>query len=71
MTKTYIAEKQPIGTAPAWLVASNRIGELSGAIQRYSDNQPIKHTGNIRTWAREIIAQCDLIDEMEGNYGGR
>lgn len=59
--------KPPLGTAPAWLVASRRIDELCEAIKSYSAEQIAANTENIRIWAHEIIAQCDLIDEMEGD----
>lgn len=67
----YIRNKPPVGTAPAWLTASRRIDELCRAIKDYSDAKPTNGTEKMREWAHEIILQCDLIDEMEGKYGGR
>ena len=55
--------KPPLGTAPYYCVAINRIDELSQAIYRYS--QELNSTGLIKRWASEIILQCELIERMK------
>ena len=56
--------KPPIGTKPYYIVAGGRIHELVGAIDRYAGS-PNRNLEAMRSWAREIIAQCDLIEKME------
>lgn len=56
-------ERPPIGAAPYYIVAVSRISSLAQAIDRFigisnSDTELIKK------WAKEIIVQCDLIDEL-------
>lgn len=57
-------KKPPLGARPAWMVAWQRIGELSEAIVReYETSQSnIKY---VRKWAEEIRMQCDIIDKVE------
>ena len=55
--------KPPIGTAPYYIVARNRISSLTQAIDRYalSDVGDMKE---IKAWAKEIFAQCEMIEEL-------
>lgn len=53
--------KPPIGVKPYWISAFDRISDLAQAIDRYSDE---KNTTSIKLWAKEIISQCDLVEEM-------
>lgn len=56
--------KPPEGAKPYYIVAGNRIHELAEAIDRYSDT-PKGNLSCIKKWAKEIIAQCDLIEKCE------
>ena len=55
----------PIGVKPGWLHAAQRISDLAGAIQRYTDDG---HGANrrflIREWAEEIEMQLDIWDKI-------
>ncbi|MCD8376835.1 MAG: hypothetical protein LUD69_07815 [Oscillospiraceae bacterium] len=58
--------KPPLGVAPYWAVAQDRIDELAQAIQRYAhDRDGYKE---IRGWAAEIVEQCDLLHYMSVEY---
>lgn len=54
--------KPPIGVIPCALVAENRIYGLAEAIVR---SEIPYNVDLIKTWAKEIILQCDLVKEME------
>lgn len=54
-------EKPPLGIAPGFIYYQDRINGLSQAIEKASD------TKNIRIWANEIVALCDLIDGIGAN----
>ena len=55
--------KPPLGVAPGFIYYQDRISDLSKAIERASD------TKNIRIWANEIVALCDLIDGIGEKNG--
>ncbi len=52
-----------LSVKPGWLVAQNRIKELTEGIQRYSDNVQ-EHYLDIYQYAREIEYQCDIVDYL-------
>lgn len=53
----------PVGAKPASICAWSRIGDLAEAILR--NYQSIKGSAfNCRIWAKEIIAQCDIIQQF-------
>lgn len=54
-------DKPPLGVAPAYICAEQRIAELSEAIVRCLDD---KHYGIIKIWAKEIYLQADLLLQM-------
>lgn len=54
--------KPPLGARPYYIMAINRIDELSKAIYDYS--QETDKTDCIKKWASEIILQCELIEAM-------
>lgn len=56
--------KPPLGTFPYDLRAIERIKELTEAINRYLDFDPL-NLGFIEKWAREIIYQCELVYKLE------
>ena len=60
-----MADKIPIGTKPYYIAASDRIEELSQAINRYVY---LPHsTECIKKWAKEIIYQCELIEKLDAD----
>lgn len=62
-------KKPPLGCITFDLTAGSRIHELASAIDRYS-GETKGNTDLIRSWANEIILQCDLIDRMSDYLGG-
>ena len=58
--------KPPIGIAPYYIIARSRISSLAQAIDRYAF-ETNTDTELIKKWADEIIAQCNLIDELTWN----
>lgn len=54
--------KPPLGARPYYIMAIDRIDELSKAIYDYS--QETSKTDLIKKWASEIILQCELIEAM-------
>lgn len=52
-------KKPPLGARPNWVVAYPRITELAEAIERYS--KELDGADLIKYWAKEIVAQCDII----------
>lgn len=56
--------KPPLGAAPAYISAENRIKELADAISRTSE-QGRFYTGHITLWAREIILLCELMEKIK------
>lgn len=59
-----VAEKPPLGTAPAHIVYEDRILELAGAIGRYATYDEPDTIHKIADWAREIVTLSDLIDAV-------
>lgn len=56
-------ERPLIGVPPHYVVAQSRISSLAQAIDRFAGaNKP--DTELIKNWAKEIIAQCDLLEEL-------
>ncbi len=58
--------KAALGTVPADLCAWFRIKDLAEAIIRQAEDNH-GSTSLSKNWAREIIMQCDIIDEMKRN----
>ena len=56
-------DKPPLGCAPSYIPASERIQNLAEAIYRHGAFAE-HNTGHIKKWAREIIVQCDIIEEF-------
>ena len=63
------SDKRPLGATPYFINASARIAKLSEAIYRYSGEPMRSSTPLIKEWAKEIIAQCDLVEKMEKTEG--
>ncbi len=61
-TATGDVQKPPLGACPYYIVAEDRIHELTAAIER---SNALHNSKNIKQWAKEIILQCDLIEEMK------
>ena len=59
-------KKPPLGAKPYYIASGDRIHELAEAINRHAGS-PNRNLDYMRKWAREIIAQCDLIEKMEDN----
>ena len=60
-----LIEKPPLGVRPAWFVAWQRIGELAeGIIRQYESSDA--RADLCEKWAREIIMQCEIIEETRG-----
>ena len=57
----------PKGVKPYFIAGGDRICDLAQAIERSSDC-PKGNLSTIRNWATEIIAQCDLIEKLEGKH---
>lgn len=56
-------ERPLMGVPPHYVVAQSRISSLAQAIDRFAEvDNP--NTELIKNWAKEIIAQCDLLDEL-------
>lgn len=53
--------KPPLGIAPYYIIAQSRISSLAQAIDRYALEAKAE-TGVIKKWAKEIVAQCDLVE---------
>lgn len=60
------ANKPEIGVKPYYIVAEERIKELSEAIVRSYNDETM--TGQIIVWAKEIICQCEILDTVKGYY---
>ena len=56
-----MAETTPIGVKPYYVATSERIYELSKAINNYSTTAD---TDKMRRWAEEIILQCDMVKKL-------
>ena len=56
-------DKPPLGCAPSYIPACDRIADLSIAICRNSSTAEY-NLGHIRKWATEILAQCDIIEKF-------
>jgi len=57
--------RPPLGCAPSYIPAGKRIQDLAEAIYRagaYAELYP----GHIKKWAKEILRQCDIIEEFYG-----
>lgn len=52
-----------MGVPPYYVVAQSRISSLAQAIDRFAEVDNL-NTELIKNWAKEIIAQCDLLDEL-------
>ena len=60
-------KKPALGAKPAHIVAWDRISELTKAIGRQF-NEGEMNTELVKKWAREIIMQCNIIDEFSPMY---
>lgn len=60
-------EKPALGVMPCWLHTQNRICELAEAISKNAVSVHRSKTDLIRLWAKEILLQCDLLDEIESH----
>lgn len=56
--------KPPLGAAPAFIPAERRIKELADAISRAAE-EGRNYPGHISLWAREILAQCAIINSAK------
>ena len=54
--------KPPLGVMPADIYAWRRIEDLAQAIARQA--QASGRTSYVRKWAREILAQCGIVDDF-------
>lgn len=63
------SDKRPLGVPPYYINVSARIAELSEAIYRYAGEPMRSSTPLIKEWAKEIVAQCDLVEKMEKTEG--
>lgn len=67
-----ICIKPPLGAKPYSIAASDRIAELGGAVVRAATDPMTRiNTAFVRAWAHEIMLQCDLIEQMEGEQHER
>lgn len=57
--------RAPLGTEPYYIAADRRVIALAKAIERYATLAERGKTKIMREWAKEIICQCDLIDNMQ------
>ena len=55
-------DRPPLGVAPYYIRAENRIRELAQTIDRNAESGA---TAKMVEWAKEIIEQCRLIDSMK------
>ncbi len=60
-------EKPELGCKPYYVVVSDRIEDLSEAIQRYSRKSHLDYN-RIREWAKEIEMLCEIVKTLDG-YG--
>lgn len=56
-------DKPLLGCAPSYIPACERIQNLAEAIYRFGATAE-HYPGRIKKWAREIIFQCDIIEEF-------
>lgn len=56
--------KPPLGATPYFITADQRIMELAKAIYDNANTTDKTDYGHIRTWAKEICIQCDLVKKM-------
>ena len=56
--------RPPLGAAPAYVRCNERIKELADAISRISKHGE-HYPGHIEMWAHEIIAQANIMKEMD------
>lgn len=56
-------KKPPLGARPCFVLADERIKELSEAITRYSGTGEYKI---MKKWAKEIVMQCDIAEMNRG-----
>jgi hypothetical protein len=57
-------KRPPLGTPPWYITARMRLKDLNNAINRYLEEDHI-NTTCIKEWAKEIIAQCELMEKMD------
>lgn len=60
--------KPEIGCKPYYIVACDRIVELSEAIIRYANDGAIKNFNTIGKWAAEIELFCAVANAIYGGY---
>ena len=63
-------DKPPLGCAPSYVPASKRIQDLATAIYNHGYSAEL-NVGHIRKWAKEILRQCDIIEEFYCEESGR
>lgn len=59
-------EKPELGCKPYYVAASDRIKELSEAIQRCSCKSYLD-CNRIREWAKEIEMLCEIVKTLDGH----
>ena len=59
-----IEKKPPLGARPAYVAAGERVHELAEAIVRNSGDVQL-NTSLIKKWAGEIMAQCEIVDQID------
>lgn len=59
-------EKPELGCKPYYVAASDRIEELSEAIQRYSRESHLDYN-RTRSWAKEIEMLCEIVKTLDGH----
>lgn len=57
-------ERPPLGVKPYYIVASERIEALAGAIERYAENVDTEYE-KISQWAEEIKMQCMIAKKFD------
>lgn len=63
-TDITLEKKPPLGCAPYWVAAGDRVKDLAGAILRRSRDIN-NDTESIRKWAEEIMQLCDVVDYLK------
>lgn len=56
-------KKPPLGAKPYYILVEDRIFDLATAIRKNSNE--MQNTRLIKTWAREIVAQCELYEYIK------
>lgn len=59
-----MGDRPPLGTPPWYIISRLRVKDLNEAITRYLQEDHI-NTYCIKEWAKEIIAQCELMEKMD------